>query len=265
MPGCSLLRALCITSLEFPVLETPKTMWYESCTLEDLSCDENKISLPTRLSIALACGALENIRLDRADDIPSNESKMRAIRRAAAAKGFSELPQTIKDMTLCCSSLSQFKIADFRRPNENVKQGPSRTTLRQSSMQLQHLYIETLEVFAELFCFDGRGTPIEAHWPYLKTLQLKDKVSPFGGMAVVELYADSLLQERHVNGLYTSLGHAAQRMLRLKSVALTDSSLTYELERSIKNERWNLTLCVMDTYQPSAEFLKAWKVPGGSL
>lgn len=79
------------------------------------------------------------------------------------------------------------------------------------------------------------------------------------------VYPVGLIRERYLDRLYTSLGHAAQKMPSLQSVVLTHSSLDYELELSVKNKRWNLTLCVMDTYQPSPEFLAAWKVPGGSL
>ncbi|KAH0359774.1 hypothetical protein KCU65_g9786, partial [Aureobasidium melanogenum] len=237
-------------------------MWHESCAL-DVPCDENKISLPACLSIATACSALKNIRLDREDDIPSDESNMRATRRIAAAKGFHQLPRTIQDMTLCCSSLAWFKLDEFRRPNASPEQDPSRAALQEFSMQLQNLHLESLEVFAELFCSNGLGLPIEAYWPYLETLQLKDQVSPFGGMKLV--YPVGLIREQYLDRLYTSLGHAAQKTPSLKSIVITHSSLDYELELSIKNERWNLTLCVMDKYQPSPEFLKAWKVPGGSL
>lgn len=164
LPGYSLPRTSCITSLKFPALETPETMWYESCAL-DVPCDENKISLPACLSIASACSALENVRLDLEDDIPSDEVNMRAIRRTAAAKGFHQLPRTIKDMTLCCSSVSWFKIDEFRRPNASPEQDPSGAALQDFSMQLQHLHLESLEIFAELFCSNRLGLPIEAHWP----------------------------------------------------------------------------------------------------
>jgi hypothetical protein len=108
-------------------------------------------------------------------------------------------------------------------------------------------------------------TTVEAYWPYLETLHLKNQVCEYGPFDGVHPCACNPLIERYLNDLYTSLGRAAQKMPRLKSVVLTFRSLDHELELSIKNEHWNLTLCVMDNYQPSAEFLKAWKVPGGSL
>jgi hypothetical protein len=256
VPGCSLPRASCITSLEFLELITPATIYYEHCS-QDLLAYENKISLPARLSIASACSCLKNIRLDRGDDIPWSEPRMRDIRRTAAAEGFSQLPRTIADMTLCWSSHSEYEIADLRQPKGS--------DLHKFSMQLQHLRIESLAVYPELFCPDGPRLPIEAHWPYLETLHLKNQVCEYGPFDGVDPYASDLLRERYLNDLYTSLGRAAQKMPRLKSVVLTFRSLDHELELSIKNERWNLTLCVMDNYQPSPAFLKAWKVPGGSL
>ncbi|THX00083.1 hypothetical protein D6D13_09725 [Aureobasidium pullulans] len=250
VPGYSLPRASCITSLDFPKLLSPETIWVETWAL-DMPCDENEISLPARLSIASACSALENIRLDLVDEIPSSEPNMRSTWRTAAAQGFSQLPRTIKDMTLYRG--------DSGRLDESAKQ------LQMFTKQLRHLRIESLEIFRGLFCPDGLGLPVEAHWPYLETLHLKDQyyvTPPFHG----ELQpAYDLIRERYLNNLYTNLGHAAQKMPCLKSVILTFRNLDHELELSIKNQRHNLTLCVMDNYQPSLEFLEAWKVPGGSL
>ncbi|CAC9895082.1 unnamed protein product [Aureobasidium pullulans] len=216
-----------------------------------MPCDENEISLPARLSIASACSALENIRLDLVDEIPSSEPNMRSTWRTAAAQGFSQLPRTIKDMTLYRN--------DSGRLDESAKQ------LQMFSMQLRHLRIESSEIFRELFCPDGLGLPIEAHWPYLETLHLKDQyyvTPPFHG----ELQpAYDLIRERYLNNLYTNLGHAAQKMPCLKSVILTFRNLDHELELSIRNKRYNLTLCVMNNHQPSFDFLEAWKVPGRSL
>ncbi|KAH0140915.1 hypothetical protein KCU67_g14699, partial [Aureobasidium melanogenum] len=103
--------------------------------------------------------------------------------------------------------------------------------------------------------------PLEAHWPYLETLHLKVCGRSFGYRI---RYAKGQSIEQCLDDLYTSLGHAAQKMPRLKSLVLTFDSHN-EFELSIKNERWNLMLCVMDNYQPSPGFLKAWKAPGGSL
>ncbi|KAI4854285.1 hypothetical protein E4T44_00280 [Aureobasidium sp. EXF-8845] len=242
VPRCVLPRASCITSLEFLELITPNTMWYEAGAL-DIRVDENKISLPARLSIASACSGLKKIRLDRGDEVPSTEPSMCATRRTAAAEGYSQLPRTIKDMTLC----------GYLEPELEMD------TLQTISTQLQHLRLESLAIYQELICPDG------IYWPYLETLHLKNQscdAGPFGG---VENAAKSLLIERWLNDLYTSLGHAAQKMPCLKSVILTFAYLDHELELSIKNKRWYLTVCVMDNYQPSPEVLEAWKVPGGSL
>jgi hypothetical protein len=160
-------------------------------------------------------------------------------------------------MTLYWSSHSDYEIADLRQPKGS--------DLHKFTMQLQHLRIESLAVYPELFCPDGLKLPIEAYWPYLETLHLKNQVCEYGPFDGVRSNASDLLIERYLNDLYTSLGRAAQKMPRLKSVVLTFRSLDHELELSIKNEHWNLTLCVMDNYQPSPEFLKAWKVPEGSL
>ncbi|KAI4725741.1 hypothetical protein E4T49_06460 [Aureobasidium sp. EXF-10728] len=253
VPGCSLPRASCITSLEFPDLITPATIWIESSAM-DLDAFENMISLPARLSIASACSVLEDFRLDCGDVIPLTEPDMRTIRRIAAAERFSELPRFIKDMTLCCGSRLPFKIADFRTPEGSV--------LQTFSLQLQHLRIEGPAIFQELFCPDGLRSPVRVHWPYLETLHLKDQFCEYRPSEGLNRFAKDL---QYLNDIYTSLGHAAQKMPRLKSVVLTFAALDHELELSIKNERWNLTLCVMNNYQPSPEFIEAWKVPGGSL
>jgi hypothetical protein len=256
VPGDSLPRAFCITSLEFLELITPSTIWYEPCAL-DLPAYENDISLPARLSIASACSVLEKIRLDRGDYIPWTEPNMRDIRRIAAAEGFSQLPRTINDMTLYGSSPSEYEIADFRQLKGS--------NIHKFSTQLRHLRIESLAVYPELFCPDGLKSPIGEHWPYLETLHLKNLFPEHGPFDGVDHCAKAPLIERYLNDLYTSLGHTAQRMPRLKSVVLNFAYLDHKLELSIKNGSWNLAFGVTEHYQPSPEVLKAWKVPGGSL
>lgn len=254
VPGCFLPCASCVTSLEFVEFETPETIWYEPGAL-DLSCEENKIALPARLSIASACSALEVLRLDRSDDITLAEPSLLTTRRIAAAKGFSQLPRTIKDMTLCWDSYSQFDVDFFGPLDGSAKQDGLCTALQNFTMQLQHLRIKDLEVFEELFCRDKVDLPIETNWPYLETLHLK-----IGGG-----FSYDVNLQQYLDNLYTTLGHAVQKMPRLKSVVLIFIRLDHKLELSIKNERWNLKLCVMDNYQPSPGLLEAWKVPGGSL
>jgi hypothetical protein len=131
---------------------------------------------------------------------------MRDIRRTAAAEGFSQLPRTIEDMTLCWSSHSGYEIADLRQPKGS--------DLHKFSMQLQHLRIESLAVYPELFCPDGPRLPFEAHWPYLETLHLENQVCGYGLFDGVDPYASDLLRERYLNDLYTSLGGAAQWRLK---------------------------------------------------
>jgi hypothetical protein len=255
VPGFDLPRVSCITSLEFLKLITPNTIWYEPYAL-DLTAWENNISLPARLTIASACSALKNIRLDREDNIPLTEPNMRDTRQTAVAEGFSRLPQTIKDMTLCWS-FSKYGINSFRQPKEDA--------LQLFSMQLQHLCIEDLAVYQELLCPNGPNSSIQAYWPRLETLHLKNQIcrhGPFGGL---KHDAKAPLIERYLNNFYTSLGNAAQKMPCLKSVVLTFTTLDHELELSTKDNCWNLRLFVKDSYQPSSEVLEAWKVPGGSL
>ncbi|KAI5248041.1 hypothetical protein E4T42_05775 [Aureobasidium subglaciale] len=264
LPRLSLLRASCITSLEFPELVTPAMMHWEDDSAPQLPCFENKISLPACLAIASACGALKDIRLSGGDDIPSTEPDMRSIRRTAAAEGFSQLPQTVRDVTLCWSSPLDDEIPEPRNLNESAEQDLLCVTLHKVSMQLQHLRIENLEVFPELFC--ANGVSDEAHWPYLETLRL-DQVSAdalFGGVA---RYADGAtpedaLTKQYIDDLYTSLGHAAQKMPCLKSVVLNFASLGHELRLLLKDERRILRIYLMKDYRPSSEVLKAWKVPG---
>ncbi|KAI5202553.1 hypothetical protein E4T39_04661 [Aureobasidium subglaciale] len=264
LPRCSLPRASCVKSLEFPELETPAFMQWDD---HSTPCSENDISLPACLEIASACSALENIRLDGGDIIPLTEPDMHSTMRIATAKGFSRLPQSVRYVALCWSSSLQDEIPEPRDPNESAEQDLLCATLHKVSMQLRYLRIEGLEVFPELFCPDG--VSIEAHWPYLETLCL-DRVSAdalFGGVA---RYADGAtpedaLTEQYINDLYTSLGHAAQKMPCLRSVVPNFASLGHELKLFLKDERWVLRIYLMKDYRPSFGVLEAWKVPGESL
>jgi hypothetical protein len=248
VPGCVLARASCITSLEFPRLISPSTLWVETSGL-DLEVYENDICLPARLSIASACNALENIHLVVGDETPVTEPFMRTTRRIAAAEGYAQLPRTINDMTLDGYLESQLE----------------KNALQTISTQLQHLHLDSLAVYQELICPNGPKLPTQTHWPYLETLHLENQSceeGPFGG---VGRRAEAPLIERYLNNLYMSLGHAAQKMPCLKSVVLTFASLDHQLELSIKHNCWNLRLFAKDSYQPSFEVLEAWKVPGRSL
>ncbi|KAH0284506.1 hypothetical protein M436DRAFT_81394 [Aureobasidium namibiae CBS 147.97] len=266
--GYPLPRASCITSLEITELLTGETVWSELWA-SDEDVWENKISLPACLRIASACGALKEIYFDGGDGEPLAGPNMRLARRTAAAKEMSRLPRTVKDVYLFWNSPSKVGIADVRRPNESASQDLFCATLHKFSMQLQHLRTSEMEIFPELFCPVGLELPIEAHWPYLETLHL-DRVCAYGPFSDVARHADGTpkedpLAERYVNDLYTSLGHAVQKMPRLKSMKLSFGSLAHGLDLWFKNEQWNLTLCVFSKSQPSPEFTKAWKVPGGSL
>lgn len=235
---CSLPCAPCITSLRFPEFTTPATMHWDDESVPDLPCFENKLSLPACLKIASACGALESIRLDGGDDIPLTEPDMRSTRRVTTARGFSQLPKTIRDMSLCWSSPSSFEIPDVREPNESAEQDVLCTALHKFSMQLRHLHIESLEIFPEFFCPNGSRALSEVNWPHLETIRL-DQVSaitPFGGVA---RYADGVtpetaLIEQYNNDLYASLGRAAQKMPCLKSVILTLASTVHELKSTLR-------------------------------
>lgn len=192
--GCFLPRAPCITSLRFPEFRTPAMMHWDDSSASDLPSFENKLSLPACSKIASACGALESIRLDGGDDISLTEPDMPFARRIAAAQGIYQLPQTIRDMTLCWSSPSSFEVPDVREPNESAERDLLCTALHKASMQLESLHIESLEVFPELFCPNGPGLPSEANWPYLETLHLDQvcAIAPFGGVA---RYADGSMPE----------------------------------------------------------------------
>jgi hypothetical protein len=248
VPGCVLPRASCITSLEFLRLLSPSTLWVESSAM-DLDVYENDICLPARLSIASACNVLKTIDLAVGEETPVTEQSMRITRRIAAAEGYAQLPRTINDMTLDGSLYSQLEI----------------NALQTISTQLRHLHSESPGIYQEIICPNGPRIPSQTHWPYLETLHFKNQCcieGPFGG---VENRAEAPLIERYLNEYYTSLGHAVQKMPRLKSVILTFEYLDHELELLIKDNRRTLKVFVKDNYQPSSEVLAAWKVPGGSL
>jgi len=266
--GYPLPRASCITSLEITELLTGATEWSE-LNASYLDLWENKISLPASLRIASACSALKEIYFDGGDGEPLAGPNMWLTRRNAAAKEISQLPRTIKDIFLYRNSPSKVEISDARGSNGSAEQDLFCAALHKFSMQLQHFRMSEMEVFPELFCPVGLGLPIEAHWPFLETLLLTD-VTDHGPYSNLPRHADGIpkehpLAERYVNDLYTSLGHAVQKMPRLKSIELSFGGLLHGLDLWFKNEQWNLTLCVLSGNQPSPEFLKAWKVPGGSL
>jgi hypothetical protein len=137
--------------------------------------------------------------------------------------------------------------------------------LHEVSMQLQHLRIEDMAVFPELF---SEGF-IAAHCSHLETLCLDriDVLSPLGG---ISRYAnvstlDERLTERYIDDLYTSLGHAAQSMPNLKRASLELTIFGQELEVLFRDNQWIMHVRVDKHYKPSSRFLEAWKVPGGEL
>jgi hypothetical protein len=230
----------------------------------DLPCSEDRISLPAVLKIASACGILRNISLDNHYNNPSTEPEMGLRYQIATAHGLARLPSSIRSLNFCWISPSEFEIPDTRSCSPMSEVDPLCVALHKVSMQLQHLHIEDMAVFPELF--DGGST---AHWPYLETLRLDriDDISPSSG---VSRYADGssseeTLTERYVDDLYTSLGHAAQSMPNLKRVNISLAVLGHELKVLFRDSQWILRVRVNKDYKPSPRFLQAWKVPGERL
>ncbi|TIA30182.1 hypothetical protein D6C83_07200, partial [Aureobasidium pullulans] len=257
VPGYSLPRASCITSLDFPKLLSPETIWVETWAL-DMPCDENEISLPARLSIASACSALENIRLDLVDEIPSSEPNMRSTWRTAAAQGFSQLPRTIKDMTLYRN--------DSGRLDESAKQ------LQMFSMQLRHLKIQEMYISPGLFWpLDSQDTT-QASWPHLEVLDLSFAAfTPTGdfleyGYGTHEVrHCDAKFLISYLDKVYESAGRAAQHMPRIKNFTLVFYPQTYRLHVNIRNGKRVLEIAtdneygdLQQPYKPSSRVLDAW-------
>jgi hypothetical protein len=123
-----------------------------------------------------------------------------------------------------------------------------------------------MAVFPELLWPEGI---IAAHWPHLETLRLDriDDVSPSGGISRYADGSDSdeILTERYIDDLYTSLGHAAQRMPNLKRANIGLAVLGHELKVLFRDNQWILRVPVDKHYKPSRRFLLAWKVPGENL
>jgi hypothetical protein len=262
---CSLPCATCIISLDFPELWTPAMVLGEHDT-PDLPCSEDKISLPAILKIASACSTLQRIQLNDNCDIPSTEPEMGLKYRIATANGLAELPSGVRGIDFCWSWPSNFDIPETRSLSPSLKPDPLCVALHKVSMQLQHLHIEDMAVFPELFCPEGF---IAAHWPHLETLRLDriDGVSPSGG---ISRYADGsssdeILTECYIDDLYTSLGHAAQRMPKLKRAHIGLAVLGHELKMLFRDNQWILRVRVDKHYKPSRRFLLAWKVPGEEL
>jgi hypothetical protein len=67
--------------------------------------------------------------------------------------------------------------------------------------------------------------------------------------------SEETLTERYIDDLYTSLGHAAQRMPKLKLISLELTIIGQELELLFRNNQWTLYFCVDKHYKPSPRFL----------
>jgi hypothetical protein len=264
LPDCSLPSATCIISLGFSEPSTPAKIPGEHGA-PDLPCSENKISLPAILRIASACGNLQTIKLTDKYENPPTEPEMGLRYQLATVNGLAQLPSSIRSLNFCWSPPLGFDIPETRSPNPNSELDPLCVALHKVSMQLQHLQIEDMAVFPELFYPEGST----AHWPNLETLRLDriDDISPSGG---VSRYADGssseeTLTERYIDDLYTSLGHAAQSMPNLKRVNISLAVLGHELKVLFRDGQWILRVRVNKDYRPSPRFLQAWKVPGEGL
>ncbi|KAI5253414.1 hypothetical protein E4T42_02948 [Aureobasidium subglaciale] len=265
-PNFSLPRAACITSLAFPDIETSGMVaaGYGESPWEQ-ACPENRISLPAVLTIASVCGAIVKILLHCEDRIPLEERIMRREHRDATIEGLLRLPSSIRDLELCWYSQNEF---DIDKPRTMI--GPVRTdalcvALHKVSLQLQYMSIGELEVFPELFCPDGPKSSAQGNWPYLEQLQIWGIFdnSPQGA---ISRYADGvspdkILVRRYLDDLFTSVGHAAQRMPRIQHLEIEFPSIHDQLRVKYLNGRWKLSIWAADQWEPSPRLLEAWKIP----
>ncbi|KAI4853298.1 hypothetical protein E4T44_00924 [Aureobasidium sp. EXF-8845] len=231
----------------------------------DLPCSENRISLPAVLKITTACGTLQRVHLVNNYYNPLTEPEFGRRYCIATANGLAQLPSNIQSLHFCWISPSNFDVPETRSPSSMPNGDPLCVALHKISLQLYHLHIEDMAVFPELF---GKGC-VAAHWPHLEILRVGciGVLSPSGG---VSRYADGssseeTLTERYIDDVYTSLGHAAQSMPKLKRVSLELTIIGQELELMFRNNQCTLHVRVDKHYKPSPRFLKAWKVPGGEL
>ncbi|KEQ65020.1 uncharacterized protein M437DRAFT_63680 [Aureobasidium melanogenum CBS 110374] len=267
-PDCTLPRAVCITSLNFPEILTP-AMIPGQHTIPDRPCLENRISLPAKLKILSSCGDVLKIQLTDTYNTPSTEPEMLQNNTLATANALSQLPSSIRSFEFCWGSRYSFEIPDVRPPKKDTGPHTLCIALHKVSLQLQHLEIMDMAVFPELFCPDGLQGSFRTFWPHLETLRLArtDDFSPSGSLSRYGdgHSSDETLVERYIDDLYSSLGYAAQRMPRLQNLNLEFGSIAHELKILFRDGQRILRVRVNRHYTPSSRFLEAWRVPGGCL
>jgi hypothetical protein len=262
-PDSYLPRARCVASLDFPIINL-----VNSDTLS-----ENSVSLPAILRIASACGALQRMKLDstlqRIDDnygVPYTTSEMWVQERDAIATALIRLPPTIQHLEL----LGDLIFADYlatRDTNPDFhREDPLSAAFRDVSRQLKALHIKREAIFPELFSLG----PANSHWPQLEVIHLAEIYCSSKLFGVLERYADGsstdeALGDRYIEDMYTSLGHAVQKMPKLKHVFVEIEGSTLSLD--FRDGRWTLSIMVYEhtTYKPSSSVFEAWKVSRENL
>jgi hypothetical protein len=266
-PVLYLSRARCVTSLDFPIINLGNSdIW-----------SENSVSLPAVLRIASACGALQRIKLDgtlqRADDnygVPYTTPGMWTRERDAIAAALVQLPSTIRHIEF----LGDLIYADYlstRVTNPSFhRQDPLSIALRDISMQLKTLHIESEAIFPELFSLKVSEGLADIDWPRLEVLHLAEIHCDSRLFGVLERYADGYstdeaLGDRYIEDMYTSLGYVAQKMPKLKHVFVKIEESTLSLD--LRDGRWILSIMVHEytTYKPSLSVFEAWKVDSENL
>ncbi|KEQ68490.1 hypothetical protein M436DRAFT_19969, partial [Aureobasidium namibiae CBS 147.97] len=167
LPDCSLPRARCITSLNCPTHLTPAMIPGEYGIL-DRPCAENQISLPAVFKILSACGAVQEVRLDATSFIPSTEPEMLQEYRMRIVNGLFQLPSSIRSLNFCWSPTFQSEVSETRPLDGSTEPDSLCIALHKISTRLQHLHIEDVAVFPELFCPHGPPRSSGAYWPHLE-------------------------------------------------------------------------------------------------
>ena len=191
LPDYDLPRATCVISLDLQEdVFTPAKIPCEWSRLGYNPCFENNISVPAVLKMASACGALQKFKLDFAGHNHGNEPIRTREYRNAIADGLSSLPASVRSLEFCGNPPGSYEIPDSRFPDEGFRrQDRLCKSLCKTSTQLQHLQIECLEVFPELFCPTTPDRSIEAHWPYLETIVLQS-IEDQCPLSAITRYAD---------------------------------------------------------------------------
>jgi hypothetical protein len=267
-PDWYLPKAQCVTSLDFPTYYTNYNFSMEP---------ENGVSLPAVIHIASACSALQKISLDGQQTISYSSPGLRRKIWDGNAAALTRLPPTVQHVKFIGTQPFQsynFRGADHFQAENRLN--TLCTALRGISTRLTSLHITEEAIFSELFCLNAiPGQMGDMYWPHLEVLHLGTTRMSLA-FKHMDRYADCSGKNgtpytHYIDDLFESVGHAAQRMPRLKD-AIVDLSC-YHIEPYPENS----TLCFRDrkwmvssvprmgcTYEPSLRVLEAWKI-GGDL